>query len=315
MQCDRAQEFFSDYLERTLDRPMTVALESHLASCSGCREEIEVLRDTFLVLDAVPAVATPTDGAWQVMCRIRQARAEQLEAHSQRPPSFVEWLRSLSPARAAVGAGLATFICAGALAMTPVPHTVLGILGRRSAAPPLTLGVVVDKPGIAVSYGPLTPEGQQVNIQVVPVIDMQDAYVQVTGANLPLNPAGQGDITLARPAILPFWLPAGSSTEVLRILVKSPSLRREYAYKAIVPASPGEPQNVTALVPGLPLESALRKLVPALGRPVLIDGEIDGNVTLQVENQAPIQTLDQVAEQVGARASQENGIYRLSPLK
>ena len=28
MKCDKAQEFFSDYIESTLDRPMTVALES-----------------------------------------------------------------------------------------------------------------------------------------------------------------------------------------------------------------------------------------------------------------------------------------------
>ena len=41
MKCDRAQEFFSDYLERTLDRPMAAALESHLHDCSACREDLE----------------------------------------------------------------------------------------------------------------------------------------------------------------------------------------------------------------------------------------------------------------------------------
>jgi predicted anti-sigma-YlaC factor YlaD len=43
MQCDRAEEFFSDYMERTLDRPMTVALEAHLAACGRCRGDIEAL--------------------------------------------------------------------------------------------------------------------------------------------------------------------------------------------------------------------------------------------------------------------------------
>ena len=71
MQCDRAPEFFSDYLERTLDRPMTVALEAHLGGCGPCRDEIETLQATFMALDALPEVEPPVNGAWEVMRRLR----------------------------------------------------------------------------------------------------------------------------------------------------------------------------------------------------------------------------------------------------
>src|SRR5438045_407873 len=113
MQCERAQEFFSDYLERTLDRPMTVALESHLGNCARCREEVEVLQETLLALDAVPEVEPPWDGAWQVIRHIRAADAERLEARRPWSITFGQWLRTLNPASAAMGAGLATLIIGG----------------------------------------------------------------------------------------------------------------------------------------------------------------------------------------------------------
>src|SRR5579872_2686555 len=109
MHCDRAQEFFSDYLERTLDRPMTVALEAHLAGCGHCREDIEALQSTFLALDAVPEVEPPVDGAWQVLARLRQERVERFE-RERRAPSFLDWLRSLNPLSVGMGASLATLV-------------------------------------------------------------------------------------------------------------------------------------------------------------------------------------------------------------
>src|SRR5687767_11572909 len=136
MQCDRAQEFFSDYLERTLDRPMTVALEAHLAGCAGCREDIEALQATFYALESVPEVEPPRDGAWQVMAQIRKVRAEQWEAERRQAPGFLEWLRSLNPLSAAMGASLATLVIGGSLMATGlVPHMQFGFGGQGPAAP------------------------------------------------------------------------------------------------------------------------------------------------------------------------------------
>jgi hypothetical protein len=61
MKCDKAQEFFSDYIESTLDRPMTVALEAHLNGCELCSADVASLRSMWTVLDKVPQVEPPAD--------------------------------------------------------------------------------------------------------------------------------------------------------------------------------------------------------------------------------------------------------------
>ena len=59
MKCDKAQEFCSEYIEDTLVRPMTVALETHLNGCEQCSADVAGLKQMFAVLDKVPQVEPP----------------------------------------------------------------------------------------------------------------------------------------------------------------------------------------------------------------------------------------------------------------
>lgn len=311
MHCDRAQEFFSDYLERTLDRPMTAALEGHLSSCLLCREELEALQDTVLALDSVPEVTPPADGAWDVMRRLRNARAEQLETERRKAPTFLEWLRSLSPLSVGMGASLATLIIGGTLLFAGLGNTQMKIIpvpGSAGAAK------VPDAPAVQVAYGQVTPAGQQqVLIGLTPVVDLPDAQVRLEGASLPLNWEAKGSLARARRVDLPpVELSRMSPAEAVRLTVDCPTLHKQYRYLLVVPLGQRKADPVTVFANNLPLEEGLRRVAPYLSRPVVVDGSLDGAVNLSYGEVPARRCLDDLAGQVNATVSEDGtGIYRV----
>lgn len=56
---EQAQEWLSAYLDRQLHREEAGRLESHLQACAGCREELQALRATQLLLRTLPPVRIP----------------------------------------------------------------------------------------------------------------------------------------------------------------------------------------------------------------------------------------------------------------
>lgn len=309
MHCDRAQEFFSDYLERTLDRPMTMALEAHLTSCVICREELEALQDTLLALDAVPDVVPPADGAWDVMRRLRNARAEQLEAERRKAPTFLEWLRSLNPLSVGMGASLATLVIGGTLLLTTPDYQGWRLL---PLAQPRT-APVADVPALQVTYGEVTETGQQVNIQFTPVVDLPGAKVRLIGASLPLTWGADGSLSRGRPVALPpVELPRTSSAEAVRLTVESPALGKQYQYLLVVPLGERRTGPVTLFTGVVPLEEGLRRLAPYLNRPMVVEGPLDGNVDLRYGEQPAEQCLEALAEQVNAVVDRNGTAYRIT---
>jgi hypothetical protein len=114
MKCENAQEFFSEYIEASLDKPSTVALEAHLTACGSCRRGLEGLRQTWDAFKAVPAVEPPKDLAWRVMVQLQKERLERLEAQKKRTNPFVGWLQSLTPGAAFGYAMLVALLLVGA---------------------------------------------------------------------------------------------------------------------------------------------------------------------------------------------------------
>jgi len=318
MQCDRAQEFFSDYLERTLDRPMTVALEAHLAGCSGCREEIESLGDVFGALSAMPQAEPPADGAWQVVCRVRQAQAEQWETERRRAPGFLQWLRSLNPASAAMGAGLATLVVAGGFWFTAPGHVKnlilpgLGGTARPESAAPAS---GADAPAVLVAYGPLTAGGQQISLQVQPEVDLPDAHVEVAGGDMAYKLVGDGSITRSRPMDLPLNAPVNSGPLTYRVLVESRTVGKQFRYLVVVPTGEQKDRPVTLAFPYQSLEESLRQLAPSLAHPVVVESPVEGNVQLQVESRPASTCLRDLAAQLRAEVTEDRGVYRMTPAR
>jgi hypothetical protein len=314
MQCDRAEEFFSDYLERTLDRPMTVALEAHLAACGRCRGDIEALQAVVGALEAVPEVEPPRDGAWKVMAALRSARAEQYEAERAKAPTFLEWLRALNPASAALGAGLATLVIGGTLFATGItgPHTTwsVGPTPRGSVELPAP---VAQTPRVAAAYGALTPEGQVLHLQLTAGENIPDAVVRVTGGGQDFRQARA--LTAGAPLPIQLTAPsAGRGAEAIRITVHSPSSGRQYSYLVVMPLEDLRERPVTLIMAEQPLDVALGRLAPFLGRPVIVEGLPELPVSLQVSDLDARAALRLIADKSQASMSIETGGYYLRPL-
>lgn len=84
MKCAKAQELFSGYLEKTVQPPMGVAFEQHLAECAQCKAEYARFHATTVVLDELPQIEPPPDMHAAIMARVEQAR--------RAAPSRVGWL-------------------------------------------------------------------------------------------------------------------------------------------------------------------------------------------------------------------------------
>jgi len=313
MQCERAQEFFSDYLERTLDRPMTVAVEAHLAGCSGCREEVETLQATFYALEAAPMVQPPADGMWQVKARLANLRAEEyeLQRHRQQSGGLLGWLRGLSPLRAAMGAGLATLIVGGGIVVA-VPTVRLTFFPFLGPSPVVAVNPAT-APALEVQVAQVTPEGAQINLLVTPSSEIRDAKVTATVASLNRAYAASGPSGPRRPLVGTLPLPAGSPAEVLKVVVASDSEHRQWGYLVLTPLARPQFTTVTQAFYDQPVSEALRRLAPALDAPVVVDADPASLVTLNVTDAKPEAALQELARQLHATLHRENGAYHLTP--
>lgn len=116
MQCQYAQDLFSDYITGDLDRALAVTVKNHLSDCDACREELAGVRRLWTSLDAMPVVEPPVDLHAAVM---KQLDAELLPAQESWPrpeTRGVVWdLRALfRPRVLAVAATLLVCLLGGA---------------------------------------------------------------------------------------------------------------------------------------------------------------------------------------------------------
>src|SRR5713226_1708751 len=134
MKCDKAQEFFSDYIETTLDRPMVVALETHLNGCEACGADVSSLRDMWTVLDKVPPVEPPADFVWRTTTRLQNELLNRREAERAR---LLPWWKRLTPAQTFSYVGVAALLVIGlAIPVRSVfNNVVMGPLGKGNVQP------------------------------------------------------------------------------------------------------------------------------------------------------------------------------------
>ncbi len=320
MHCERAQEFFSDYLERTLDRPMTVALDAHMAACASCREEVDALQAMFRSLDAVPEITPPWDGAQQVIQRLREELPEPMVAPRPiRMPQprlqwgLLPWLRSFSPASVAMGAGLATFAIAGTFLIPGVPNvvknTIFALPGTTSAVTP-TAGA--EAPAVSVSYGEPTDAGQPISLHILSATALPDAEVTGTGGG---RRFAVTDLSPQRPVNIDLVLPYNEGdAHSVWLDVASRSSNRKHSYLVVVPVRKAANNQVPLVLENQPIELALRSLAPALGQPVVVVDRVGERVSINAPDPLPaIRSLENIAADAQVRVSNENGSYRLSP--
>lgn len=124
MKCEKAQELFSEYYEGTLERPMAVALERHIAECLECEREYTTFSTTWEMLSSLPAVEPPPGFATQVVMAVQ---LQQETARRSRPRWQTIWdnlFTTRMPVKVFAGAVAATVICAQVVMHTPIKGAV-----------------------------------------------------------------------------------------------------------------------------------------------------------------------------------------------
>lgn len=96
MQCDLAQQFFSDYVTGTVDSALLVTLEHHLATCEGCRETVSELKSLWSTLDQMPVVEPSPNFHSALMERIYEQQ-NGLERPIVVPRKAWNWRRIFQP--------------------------------------------------------------------------------------------------------------------------------------------------------------------------------------------------------------------------
>ena len=128
MQCQFAQELFSDHLSDTLDRAQKVSLDNHLAACPGCREQIAGLRDVWASLETLPVVEPPKFFHENIMDRIAVEAAKEQEAKQAAKSAGFDW-RSLFRARSLAMGMAAIVLLLGSVEAVQTQRGSLGPIG------------------------------------------------------------------------------------------------------------------------------------------------------------------------------------------
>lgn len=295
MKCDKAQEFFSDYIETTLDRPMTVALEAHLNGCESCSADVASLRSMWTVLDKVPQVEPPADFVWQTTTRLQNEFLNRQEAQRAQP---VAWWKRLTMVQTLSYGAVAALLAVGLWA--PIVPSPMGTTSMWS---------IVSRGG-----GDPTPERTHTVRQVsAPRFD-----VQFTGQ-------GAATVTVTATSELPtarIWMgylvPAQGTLVTRQTLINKPHtmaaneaftipLRSGGANAAKISVLTGDVRfEKTVILPGAPQAAgtgdaylALQQVATRTRRPLLIDAGLTAPVPFDLQSV----TLEQVLDQTGARAT------------
>jgi len=72
MKCEQVREKLSEYLDGVLDRDTSALIESHLASCTHCQAEVQVLTEAKRAVASLPVVDPPPGFSQRVMSRVRE---------------------------------------------------------------------------------------------------------------------------------------------------------------------------------------------------------------------------------------------------
>jgi hypothetical protein len=101
MQCSKAARQLQLYMDKRLTLEQIRALESHLATCSACRNELFFLEEIDQTLRGVELIAEPVDLTTNIMRRValsvhmeraKRSLAEEQRIFSPLRPSFSEFL-------------------------------------------------------------------------------------------------------------------------------------------------------------------------------------------------------------------------------
>jgi putative zinc finger protein len=306
MKCDKAQEFFSDYIENALDQPMVVALETHLNGCEACSADVSSLRDMWTVLDKVPQVEPPADFVWRTTTRLQNELLNRREAERARP---LPWWKRLTPVQAFSYVGIAALLLIGVV--VPVGNKLnYGTWGIGWPFGPHQVVQTAPAPNVtAPEFTAQVPglNGAAATVTIQATSEMPYASVAMGY----LTPSGTDLVTQLRPYTKPQTMEAGQSISV-PVQVSGP--QSDHAAKINLNTN-GIAFSKVLILPGAPVVNdklqdadayfVLQQIAARTGQPMLVDGGLTPRVTLDLQSITPDQALQSLMTQVGAQSAKE----------
>jgi hypothetical protein len=128
MRCQKATFLLQLYLDHQLTLQQTRALEAHIASCSECRTDLQILEQVACGLNTLKFIPEPANLHEQIMQRValNAARQQQVQTKNrQRAETFSPFRPSLAEILAAVV--LATLATLVFLLNQPAIHALLPV--------------------------------------------------------------------------------------------------------------------------------------------------------------------------------------------
>jgi hypothetical protein len=315
MKCDKAQEFFSDYIEDTLDRPMTVALESHLSGCETCKADVASLRGLFTVLDKVPQVEPPADFVWRTTTRLQNEMLNRREAEQAKP---LPWWKRLTPVQTFTYAGIAALLAVGlAFPVNTIMTQTWGIdlFKHTVPAPPPPPAPVVTAPQFSVQV-----PGQNsyaATVTITATSDIPSPSVAMGGMYAVPNQGLRGSWTVidrkpAKYAGQGWTVPiqaGGAHAFQVKVMTPERGGVREFAKVLLLPGTEAPVMSLQAADPYF----ALQQVANLTGQPMLVDGGLKQPVTLELQNLTQQQAMEQVLAAASARSTGlVNGVLMVS---
>jgi hypothetical protein len=304
MKFDKAQEFFSDYIESTLDRPMTVALETHLSGCEVCSTDVADLRSMWTVLDKVPAVEPPADFVWKTTTRLQNEVLNRREAERAKP---LPWWKRLTPVQSFSYASIAALLVVGLTigVNSTIGNTtgwdVLSIFRHHTSSGdgPAPVAPVVTAPSFDAQVPGVGGAAATVTItatSATPNAEVAVAYLTPSNGKLVGRPQvwGHRRAWAARES----WTLAIPDGNARAVEVTVFSGNSQVAQKRLILPPAANATPVTSLQNADPY-FALQQVAGRTGQAILIDTGLTNPVTLDLTSVGPQQALGQSLTQIG----------------
>lgn len=122
MNCDRARELFSEYLEDGVDVALSAVVRDHLNECPACSREFDGFKRTWSVLNKLPDIENPRNFRHDIIIRAARAQHERTRVvgRNSLAQSWDGLFGRFLPARAV---GVAFAAAALALVLLRLPET------------------------------------------------------------------------------------------------------------------------------------------------------------------------------------------------